>query len=247
MAAPHVTGAIALLLEENPRLTRADIVRHLQAHARDKPVGGWDATWGGGKLNIEAALAAVRAEMGGGGGGGGPRMHPPFILQESSFSGHRASDFIPLSSSANSFRHEDVIASEMEAQPFASWLQILRARLKGFPEGEHVAAAISRHFSEVRRLINSNRRIATMWHRANGPLLLRRLLHGARAGDSPLLTEEESVYRYLDRCFDLLARDGSPRLRGSLERYRALVATLLGVSIAAPIESSRLRKNSVYT
>ena len=75
MAAPHVTGAIALLLEENPRLTRADIVRHLQATARDRPAGGWDAIWGGGKLNIEAALAAVRAEAkGGGGGGGGPHM-----------------------------------------------------------------------------------------------------------------------------------------------------------------------------
>ena len=238
MAAPHVTGAIALLLEENPRLTRADIVRHLQATARDKPAAGWDATWGGGKLNIEAALAAVRAEMGGGGGGGGgPLMYPPFILQESAFSGRKASDFSPRGSSTNSFNRDSLNDLEMAAQPFASWLQILRARLKSFPEGEHVAAAISRHFSEVRRLINSNRRIATMWHRANGPLLLRRLLHGARVGDSPLSTEEESVYRYLDRCFDLLARDGSPRLRGSLERYRALVATLLGVSIAAPIES----------
>ena len=239
MAAPHVTGAIALLLEENPRLTRADIVRHLQATARDKPAGGWDTTWGGGKLNIEAALAAVRAGAGGGGagGGGGPHMHPPFILQESAFSGRNAFDFSPLRSSTHSFSRDQVSDSEMAAQPFASWLQILRARLKAFPEGEHVAAVISRHFSEVRRLINSNRRIATMWHRANGPLLLRRLLHGSRAGDSPLSTEEESVYRYLDRCFDLLAHYGSPRLRGSLERYRALVAMLLKVSMAAPIES----------
>jgi subtilisin family serine protease len=238
MAAPHVTGAIALLLEENPRLTRADIVRHLQATARDKPAGGWDTTWGGGKLNIEAALAAVRAGAGGGGaGGGGPHMPPPFFLQESAFSGRRASDFDPLSSSTNSFSRDQVSDSEMAAEPFASWLQILRARLKAFPEGEHVAAVISRHFSEVRRLINSNRRIATMWHRANGPLLLRRLLHGSRAGDWPLSTEEESVCRYLDRCFDLLAHYGSPRLRGSLERYRALVAMLLKVSMAAPIES----------
>ena len=238
MAAPHVTGAIALLLEENRRLTRADIVRHLQATARDKPAGGWDTTWGGGKLNIEAALAAVRAEMGGGGGGGGgPRMHPPFILQESAFSGRKASDFSPFGSSTNSFSRDHLNDLEMAAQPFASWLQILRARLRGFPEGEHVAAAISRHFSEVRGLINSNRRIAVMWHRANGPLLLRRLLHGARVGDASLSTEQESVYRYLDRCFDLLARYGSPRLRGSLERYRALVAMLLEVSMAAPIES----------
>src|SRR5262249_58931559 len=136
-----------------------------------------------------------------------------------------------------------------------------------FPEGEQLAAATSRHFSEVRRLINSNRRIATMWHRAGGPGLLRRLLAGAIDTEVPMLIAREfSVpsgatprpmkmddslfeggeggcpsgigrrhppqpkglpppqggfsreveYQYLRRCFDLVARYGSPRLRGSL-------------------------------
>ena len=229
MAAPHVTGAIALLLEENPRLTRADIVRHLQATARDRPAGGWDATWGGGKLNIQAAIDAVRAAAaggggagGGGGGGGIPRIHPPSGLDESFQRGHQSS------------------ALNDPPAPFTSWLRNLRERLKDYPEGEHVAAAISRHFSEVRRLINSNRRIATMWHRAAGPRLLRRLLHGASANDGPLPIDGESAYRYLDRCLNLLAQQGSPRLRASLERYRSFVAMLLTNALIVPNEAGTM-------
>ena len=119
---------------------------------------------------------------------------------------------------------------------FPPWFRILRARLSALPEGEHVATAISRHFSEVRRLINSNRRIATMWHRAEGPRLLQRLLHGAIDADAPTPMARESEVRYLGRCFDLLARYGSPQLRGSLERYRPLIVALLEVPLAARIE-----------
>ena len=219
MAAPHVAGAIALLLEENPRLTRADIVRHLQATARDRPAGGWDATWGGGKLNIQAAIDAVRAAAAGGGGAGGgggvPRISPPSGLDESIQREPKAS------------------AITGNSAPFTSWLRTLRERLKDYPEGEHVAAAISRHFSEARRLINSNRRIATMWHRAAGPVLLRRLIHGTNAVDGPLPIEKESASRYLDRCLDLLARQGSPRLRQSLDRYHFFVSMLLTESFTA--------------
>lgn len=229
MAAPHVTGAIALLLEENPRLTRADIVRHLQTTARDRPAGGWDTTWGGGKLNIQAAIDAVRAGAAGGGGGGGvPRIHPPFSLDDSTLSGHRASDFNSLSGfTASRFTREQVGDLAPSGQPYVSWLQIIRRKLETFPEGEHIAAAISRHFSEVRRLINGNRRIATMWHRAGGPRLLRRLLQGTASDDGLLPTDEAFASRYLERCLELVAQQGSPRLRISLDRYRSFVIRLL--------------------
>jgi hypothetical protein len=236
MAAPHVAGAIALLLEENPRLTRAELVTHLQATARERPAGGWDATWGGGKLNIQAAIDAVRA-AGGGGGGGGPHMHPPAVLDEHFSTGRRASDFSPLHEEKRPhFMRDHRSEADSASSPFTTWLQILKDRLKHFPEGDHVAAAISRHFSEARRLINSNRRIATMWHRAAGPRLLRRLLHGTSVDDSPLPIDKESAYRYLNRCLDLLAQCGSPRLRGSLERYRSVVSMLLTNTFTVPIE-----------
>jgi subtilisin family serine protease len=234
MAAPHVTGAIALLLEENPRLTRADIVRHLQATARDRPAGGWDTTWGGGKLNIEAAIAAVRAGPGGGGGGGGPNIHPPIELDATVTSGRKASDFSPVRASPiNRFARDHFMESEPGLQQFPPWFRIIRARLQTFPEGEHVAAAVSRHFSEVRRLINSNRRIATMWHRATGPFLLRRLVHGALNPEADVSMTDPSERQYLDRFFDQLRRYGSTRLRDRIDRYRSAVLALIQTPLAA--------------
>ena len=241
MAAPHVTGAIALLLEENPRLTRADIVRHLQATARDRPAGGWDTTWGGGKLNIEAAIAAVRAEAGGGGGGGGgPHMLPPVDLTGVAFSGRRASDYSPLRSSPISgFTRDRLDESEPASQRFPPWFRIIRAKLRTLPEGEQVAAVISRHFSEVRRLINSNRRIAAMWHRATGPILLRRVMQGAIDPDVEVSIAGETQRQYLDRFFDQLVRYGSKRLRERIERYRSTVLAMIETPLAAMVDGQQ--------
>jgi subtilisin family serine protease len=283
MAAPHVTGAIALLLEEDPRLTRADIVGHLQATARDRPAGGWDTTWGGGKLNVESALAAVRAAAGGGGGGGGPHLNPSVVLSGPSPPRSRASDANLLGLPAiDGWTADRSVALGSALQQIPPWFLDLRTKLKVLPEGEHLAAAISRHFSEVRRLINSNRRIATMWHRAGGPRLLRQLLYGGidahgvkslagefsvPSGGVPQPMEEddspfeeggggclrrtaqrhspqpkvgfsrEADYNYLRRCFDLVARYGSARLRGSLARYQPCLLSLFEIPRTAQIES----------
>lgn len=62
MAAPHVTGAAALILEVNPRLTCTQIKQILMrsanrtGHAASAP----DNAWGNGKLNIEAAVQQAR-------------------------------------------------------------------------------------------------------------------------------------------------------------------------------------------
>jgi subtilisin family serine protease len=69
-SAPHVTGTIALMLEVNPQLTKAQILTHLKNSARKVP-GGDPNLWGAGKLDAQAAIEEVRKAGGGGGGGGG--------------------------------------------------------------------------------------------------------------------------------------------------------------------------------
>ena len=238
MAAPHVTGAIALLLEENPRLTRADIVRHLQATARDRPAGGWDATWGGGKLNIEAALAAVRAEAGGGGGGGPHNIQPPTGLDATAVSGRRAADFSPLGSPPFDVMMRDRADGKCtEDHQLPPWVRIIRARLRALPEGEQIAAAVSRHFSEVRRLINSNRRVAAMWHRATGPALLRQILKGALDPEADDVRLADPTQReYLERFFDQLLCYGSKRLKERITRYRSTVLAMIETPLAALLQ-----------
>ena len=61
LAAAHVTGAIALMLETNQGCTRAEVARCLRATARtDQYTNAGPATaWGAGKLDIAAALASI--------------------------------------------------------------------------------------------------------------------------------------------------------------------------------------------
>jgi subtilisin family serine protease len=58
MAAPHVTGVVALLLQKNPRLTAAQILRILSASAQ--PVKGDEPeAWGAGRIDARRALDLV--------------------------------------------------------------------------------------------------------------------------------------------------------------------------------------------
>ncbi len=61
MAAPHVTGAIALMLQRDPDLTQAQIRDHLVDSARADTFTGTvpNNTWGHGKLDAKGAFDGV--------------------------------------------------------------------------------------------------------------------------------------------------------------------------------------------
>lgn len=62
MAAPHVTGAVALLLQADPSLTPGEIKALLAANSKVDDFTGHSIPndrWGFGKLNVEAAFAAT--------------------------------------------------------------------------------------------------------------------------------------------------------------------------------------------
>lgn len=56
VAAAHVTGAVALLLQQEPGRTAVELQRLLTERAVDGGNPGWDKHWGAGQLNILAAL-----------------------------------------------------------------------------------------------------------------------------------------------------------------------------------------------
>ena len=64
MATPHVAGAAALLLEENPTLTPAQIKTLLQDTADDLGPPGWDPAYGWGRINLENAIDNIPPETG---------------------------------------------------------------------------------------------------------------------------------------------------------------------------------------
>jgi hypothetical protein len=58
MSCPHVTGALALMLEKNPNLTPVEMDSLLEVTAVDRGVAGRDSLYGAGRID---ALAAVNA------------------------------------------------------------------------------------------------------------------------------------------------------------------------------------------
>ena len=59
MAAPHIAGVIALMLEIDPTLTPSQIRDLLMSTATDKGPAGQDDAWGAGLVNVREVLRAV--------------------------------------------------------------------------------------------------------------------------------------------------------------------------------------------
>ncbi|MEN8250832.1 MAG: S8 family serine peptidase [Bacteroidota bacterium] len=59
MAAPHVSGAAALVLQANPELSPAEVKDILEQSADDLGTPGWDNVYGWGRLNIAQTLPNI--------------------------------------------------------------------------------------------------------------------------------------------------------------------------------------------
>src|SRR6185369_9233867 len=119
----------------------------------------------------------------GGGGGGG---------------GNPAASFIEGGDPA--------VARLAPTRDFAGWRNEVMRR----PAAQLLAALVSTHVDEVRRLIDTNKRVAVAWRRGGGPAILRNLVE--RPWDDALLLPAEvdgfPLRRLLDRLIKMLARFG---------------------------------------
>jgi hypothetical protein len=203
-AAPHVAGVVALMLQKNSGLNIGQIRQHLADTAR-APAGPFfitpDNSWGHGKVDAGAAVNAVPAPVAGGGGAGGAPGGPSE----------------PLRHPALAPRRGDLFAADPRQQILA---MLYRSALSN-EDHQLCAALISRHFSEVRGLINSNRRLATLWHRGHGPMLARHLLRRIQTASAtrPAQFGEPDYERLLMRFIDGLYRYGSRELRAEIETF----------------------------
>lgn len=64
MAAPHVAGAAALILEASPDLTAQQVKTLLEETADDLGDPGWDNIYGHGRVNVERALDNLPSQVG---------------------------------------------------------------------------------------------------------------------------------------------------------------------------------------
>jgi subtilisin family serine protease len=225
MAAPHVTGVVALMFQKDPMATSDVIKSHVQSTARipdpipDTPLPNND--WGFGQIDAFEAVHAIGINAlarSGGGGGSGPTG---ITWDDSRGQEKRNRETLPLAAMWSTYL------------PNAQRLRGLSAILHRDPTGQLLAALVSDHFDEVFRLVNTNRRLAACWHRMHGPFLLRELARCVEEDDAPLLPAlvlGKSLSERLRPALALLNRYGSAALRADIVRHGALVLALPGVA-----------------
>jgi subtilisin family serine protease len=209
-AAPHVAGIVALMLEQNAGLTIEQIRAGLIDTA-DAPTG------------ITPLPVLPNSDWGAG---------IVNALDAVNGATHRVAPPPPIGGGSDGIRRAPVIIAGRRGA-----LDALRRRALATPGGQLYAALVSRHFSEIRGLINTDRRVATVWHRLGGPLLVRRLVREA-AGRGPAHAQRDAMPSgpHLARFLAAVARRASPALRSDLARYGNAFAAFIA---AGPIERPR--------
>ena len=116
--------------------------------------------------------------------------------------------------------------------PPAAALQRLEGDLERSARGRGLVTFWLRHQRELLELINSNRRVATTWHRSGASGLFQLL---TRMLSQPDLAVPETINgQPVDQCVDtvcaVLDKFGSPRLREDLARARTALPALGGLT-----------------
>ena len=99
----------------------------------------------------------------------------------------------------------------------------LHRKMLTAPQGDAYAALVSRHFSEIRGLINHNPRVGVKWCRMDGGRVLAATLHATYYDDLPTAINYEALRPRLDAFLQALARYGSPSLSADVDRHRAQI------------------------
>jgi subtilisin family serine protease len=173
MAAPHVTGAIALMLERNPALTHQQIKNILLANARRDAFTGTapNSNFGNGKLDVLALLndPIVR-------GTGAVISAALAATHASTPNVNRIAGLPP---------HLPEIPHLQEGTPLFRLLQTA--------EGQRLYQLGLLHWEEVRGLVNTQKRVALVWHRNHGPFLLHHVTRTTMLPHVPLPREIDGI------------------------------------------------------
>ncbi len=185
MAAPHVTGVIALIMQKGGNLTHNSIKSHLFNNARSQPSGSLDDDlgWGVGKLDAKASVDDVT------------EVNPPS-------SGTGTTPFTSLVPEHNDFT-------------------ILRERVLSTERGSEFNRLFFKHFRAIQKLINTNKKVATTWHRNRGPAWFRVGLRSVSSPDIPLPTEVDgvSLQNGIYNLMSILKKYGSKEFNADLEKF----------------------------
>jgi hypothetical protein len=113
------------------------------------------------------------------------------------------------------------VASSIVELPGPGQFETLRERFLGTIRGPELTELFPRHVNEVMALVNTNRKVATVWHRCRGPVWIRLALRAAYTPGMPLPFAVDGI-GLLDaiRSFgEVIKKYASPSLLEDILRY----------------------------
>jgi subtilisin family serine protease len=104
--------------------------------------------------------------------------------------------------------------------------EILQKRLLGTIRGPELSELFPRHVREVMALVNSNRKVATVWHRCRGPVWIRLALRAAYTPGMPLPLEVDGMclLEAIRRFGEVIKKYASPSFLEDILRYEPELA-----------------------
>lgn len=105
------------------------------------------------------------------------------------------------------------------------------------PRGQAYVSLALRHRDELLRLVNRNRRIATVWHRNGGPSILQSLMHLHDDLRLPSIIDGQPLEVRLQRIAGIFERYGSDQLRADIEVWRPEIIALAHCSFGEIVGS----------
>jgi hypothetical protein len=105
------------------------------------------------------------------------------------------------------------------------------------PRGQEYTALAFRHREELLRLVNTNRRVATVWHRNGGPPILNSITHLHDDLRFPDMLDGQPLEARLKRIVGIFERYGSDTLRADIERCRPQIIALAHLSFKEIVDS----------
>lgn len=109
------------------------------------------------------------------------------------------------------------------------------------PRGRLFTDLIQRHLVEAQKLVNTNKRVATAWHRNGGPQIVQGLLRAVQVPGQriPSTIDGEPLADRLARIQTVFTRYGSEALSSDLREHGPLLAELAGMSYSEALDVMR--------
>jgi subtilisin family serine protease len=215
-ATPHVVGAIALMLQRNPALTHAQIKTILTTNPFTRQDSFTGTTpnneFGFGKLDVLALLNHPLVK------GSGPTISSSTARTAATPAAAVTPPELPK------------VPQLQEGTPL--W------RLLNTVEGQRLYERGRTHWEEVRAIVNTKKKVATVWHRNHGPLIMHHATRTAMLPHVPLPRELDGVELSVRAAKLVTALEpySSKELIKALHETLPLIAQLQGKTLLELVE-----------